>query len=113
LADNIALVFGSKFLNTLIPVRIISESILDAEVDNEEKDNKVISEEMVPSDKLVISNQNNIAVCIEGYISKAGLGVGRNDNDRQFIYCNGRPIDMSKATRLLNDVSTIIFYATS
>lgn len=33
-----------------------------------------------------------------GMVSKAGEGVGRADNDRQFIYVNGRPVDLPKVT---------------
>jgi DNA mismatch repair protein PMS2 len=41
---------------------------------------------------------------ISGYISRVGDGVGRSDNDRQFVFCNGRPVDLSKFTRVLNEV---------
>ncbi len=30
---------------------------------------------------------------IEGLVSKCGAGVGRSDNDRQFFFINGRPVD--------------------
>ncbi|CAM9199995.1 unnamed protein product, partial [Ectocarpus fasciculatus] len=41
---------------------------------------------------------------IVGYISKAGVGVGRSDNDRQFMFCNGRPVDLPKLTRTMNEI---------
>jgi DNA mismatch repair ATPase MutL len=41
---------------------------------------------------------------ISGFISRVGDGVGRSDNDRQFVFCNGRPVDLSKFTRVLNEV---------
>jgi hypothetical protein len=46
-------------------------------------------------------------VRISGYVSKAGAGVGRSDNDRQFLFCNGRPVDLPKLTRTMNEV---VFY---
>jgi hypothetical protein len=42
---------------------------------------------------------------ITGYVSKAGLGVGRSDNDRQFVFCNSRPVDMPKFIKIMNEVS--------
>ncbi|TVU29461.1 hypothetical protein EJB05_21027, partial [Eragrostis curvula] len=41
---------------------------------------------------------------IEGFLSKPGPGTGRNSGDRQFFYVNGRPIDMPKVTKLLNEL---------
>ena len=43
---------------------------------------------------------------INGYISRVGVGVGRADNDRQFVFCNGRPVDLPKFTKVLNEVMT-------
>ncbi len=36
-------------------------------------------------------------------VSKAGPGNGRAGGDRQFFYLNGRPVDLPKAVRILND----------
>lgn len=41
---------------------------------------------------------------VTGFVSKAGVGVGRHDNDRQFLYVNGRPVEMKKFTKSLNEV---------
>ena len=43
---------------------------------------------------------------VEGFISKInanGGGIGRNDNDRQFMFINQRPVDLSKVTRTMNE----------
>lgn len=40
---------------------------------------------------------------VKGFVSKIGLGVGRNDNDRQFIFLNGRPVDMPRLVKALNE----------
>ena len=42
---------------------------------------------------------------VQGYVSRAGLGVGRNDNERQFVYLNRRPVDMPKLIKVLNEAS--------
>uniref|UniRef100_H3G7I0 MutL C-terminal dimerisation domain-containing protein n=1 Tax=Phytophthora ramorum TaxID=164328 RepID=H3G7I0_PHYRM len=41
---------------------------------------------------------------VEGYVSKVGAGVGRSDNDRQFFFINGRPFDLPKMAKMLNEV---------
>ena len=40
---------------------------------------------------------------VDGFISKVGEGVGRNDNDRQFVFVNNRPVDLAKVTKVLNE----------
>lgn len=82
--------FGAKFLSTLSSVDIG----LDEEA-TEEKD----------QEGEVSSDGRSAADCaahkgserkIWGMVSKAGAGVGRADNDRQFLYLNGRPVDLPK-----------------
>ncbi|GAB4829905.1 hypothetical protein Ancab_019551 [Ancistrocladus abbreviatus] len=41
---------------------------------------------------------------VEGFLSKSGYGSGRNLGDRQFFYVNGRPVDMPKVGKLLNEL---------
>lgn len=41
---------------------------------------------------------------VEGFLSKSGHGSGRNLGDRQFFYVNGRPVDMPKVTKLINEL---------
>ncbi|XP_072997628.1 DNA mismatch repair protein PMS1 isoform X1 [Typha latifolia] len=41
---------------------------------------------------------------IEGYLSKPGYGSGRNLGDRQFFYVNGRPVDMPKISKVINEL---------
>ena len=43
-------------------------------------------------------------VHIKGFVSRTGSGVGRSDNDRQFTYCNGRPVDLPKVIKVVNEV---------
>ncbi|XP_021775367.1 DNA mismatch repair protein PMS1-like isoform X1 [Chenopodium quinoa] len=41
---------------------------------------------------------------VEGFVSKSGYGSGRNMGDRQFLYVNGRPVDMPKVGKLVNEL---------
>lgn len=41
---------------------------------------------------------------VEGFVSKAGYGSGRNIGDRQFFFVNGRPVDMPKIGKLVNEL---------
>nr|QHA10207.1 PMS1 [Allium cepa] len=41
---------------------------------------------------------------VEGYLSKPGNGCGRNLVDRQYYYVNGRPVDMPKVSKVVNEL---------
>ncbi|XP_010522786.1 PREDICTED: DNA mismatch repair protein PMS1 [Tarenaya hassleriana] len=41
---------------------------------------------------------------VEGFLSKPGQGSGRNLTDRQYFFVNGRPVDMPKVSKLLNEL---------
>ncbi|KAK8509841.1 hypothetical protein V6N13_093685 [Hibiscus sabdariffa] len=41
---------------------------------------------------------------IEGFISKSGQGCGRNLGDKQYFFVNGRPVDMPKVSKLVNEL---------
>ncbi|KAK4756512.1 hypothetical protein SAY87_006639 [Trapa incisa] len=51
-----------------------------------------------------------VSICIsegckvDGYLSKSGQGSGRNLGDRQFFFVNGRPVDMPKVVKLVNEL---------
>lgn len=40
---------------------------------------------------------------LRGYVSKASGGIGRETGDRQLFFLNGRPVDLPKLTRVLNE----------
>lgn len=92
--------FGSKFLQTLSPLEVdvpvpSQPSDCDGGAFSSAADIDVGGE---------VSRAGSEVVKISGYVSKAGMGVGRSDNDRQFIFCNGRPVDLPKVTRIMNEV---------
>ncbi|WCJ21359.1 DNA mismatch repair protein putative [Euphorbia peplus] len=41
---------------------------------------------------------------VDGFLSKPGQGSGRNLGDRQYYFVNGRPVDMPKVTKLVNEL---------
>jgi DNA mismatch repair protein PMS2 len=41
---------------------------------------------------------------VEGFVSRPGAGCGRASGDRQFVYVNGRPVDLPKINKLLNEL---------
>lgn len=41
---------------------------------------------------------------VDGFLSKPGQGSGRNLGDRQFFFVNGRPVDMPKVGKLVNEL---------
>ncbi|KAF7119270.1 hypothetical protein RHSIM_Rhsim13G0011500 [Rhododendron simsii] len=41
---------------------------------------------------------------VDGYLSRSGNGSGRNLGDRQFFFVNGRPVDMPKVSKLVNEI---------
>jgi DNA mismatch repair ATPase MutL len=134
LEENISMLFGSKFLSTLMPfsVELTDEDVLKSSgsdlVDTEEHEitdsYSQISGVTFPCDlakfqnttlptaveKGEVSEKENqeenpeFRVSIVGWISKVGSGVGRSDNERQFIFCNKRPVDFPKLNRVLNEV---------
>ncbi|KAE9611525.1 putative DNA mismatch repair protein family [Lupinus albus] len=41
---------------------------------------------------------------VDGFLSKPGQGNGRSLGDRQYFFVNGRPVDMPKVSKLLNEI---------
>ncbi|GFV00702.1 mismatch repair endonuclease PMS2 [Trichonephila clavipes] len=86
--DTIASVFGNKQMNQIMKIipRPPSKEILD--------------EYFLPETAAEISE----AFKLEGYISNSNHGEGRSSTDRQFYFINGRPCDLPKVSRLINEV---------
>ena len=75
--DNIASVLGPKVSGMLMP--------LETEM------------------KIVDRAGGSMTLQLKGYVSKAAAGCARTSTDRQFFFLNGRPVDLPKATRVLNE----------
>ena len=44
------------------------------------------------------------SVRVEGFLSAPTAGAGRSSGDRQFLYVNGRPVDLPRVAKALNEV---------
>lgn len=41
---------------------------------------------------------------VDGFLSRSGYGSGRSLGDRQYFFVNGRPVDMPKVSKLVNEL---------
>uniref|UniRef100_K3WIM5 MutL C-terminal dimerisation domain-containing protein n=1 Tax=Globisporangium ultimum (strain ATCC 200006 / CBS 805.95 / DAOM BR144) TaxID=431595 RepID=K3WIM5_GLOUD len=122
LGDNIASVFGTKFARTLLSVNIdLSEVCQElsrkpaktmaksrrgrsgSDDENEDGKEERESDDDDEDDEMCASQLEKTRQVV-GYVSKVGAGVGRSDNDRQFFFINGRPFDLPKMAKALNEV---------
>lgn len=65
------------------------------------------------NDNEEISIIKKIPFQCDGFVSKPREGVGRSDSDRQYIFCNGRPVDLPSIQKLFNEViilNTLCFF---
>ena len=114
LDDNVTNVFGAKFLRALSPVSISLPEEGAEEVEEEEEQEEDGQGEQKKQgeggDPHPSGGQKakNTERRIWGMVSKAGEGVGRSDNDRQFLYLNGRPVDLPKVSERLASVTTFL-----
>lgn len=120
---NIISVFGNKFYNTLTSFRCEITTLtedsstgndsfdLTNNFDEEQRLNHIdLTEEDRRENNINDPSNSNIItlshpIVLYGYVSRPGEGVGRCDNDRQFVYINGRPVDYHKINRVFNEVS--------
>ncbi|RMX65441.1 hypothetical protein KXD40_007817 [Peronospora effusa] len=107
MGENIANVFGTKFFRTLL--RVDFELRVGSKNGEEDKENAgdegssdsgQISSGVFEIDDTVSGQERKVV----GYVSKVGAGVGRSDNDRQFFFINGRPFNLAKVAKILNEV---------
>ncbi|KAH7472117.1 DNA mismatch repair protein PMS1 [Phytophthora ramorum] len=106
MGENIANVFGTKFFRTLVHVDFELRGSMNKERDDKDRasgddnDSEEKSSEMEEEEDTLSGQVRKV----EGYVSKVGAGVGRSDNDRQFFFINGRPFDLPKMAKMLNEV---------
>lgn len=81
--DNIANVFGSKTLATLITLNLIFS--LQPTIESGQR-------------------KGDQEVRILGHISRPSHGEGRNTPDRQMFFVNGRPCGLPQVTKVVNEV---------
>jgi DNA mismatch repair protein PMS2 len=76
LRDNILAIYGVKFMQTLMPIRI----------------------ELKPWVILARPEDAATDAFIGGFVSKPTIGDGRSSADRQLVFINGRPCNLPKVT---------------
>ena len=79
--DNILTVFGSKAADAVEPLQV------EAEAEGGDEAEEGLEQ----------------GVSVSGWVSKATAPSGRSAGDRQFFFLNGRPVDLPKAVKLLNE----------
>lgn len=108
LEDNVTNVFGPKFLSTLVPLRVDLGRDREGGPDSlgsQEESEEGVGATGAPVDadpaatSAAVSSSRAGRREVFGMVSKAGEGVGRADNDRQFSFVNGRPVDLPKVKR--------------
>lgn len=130
LKDNISNVFGPKFLSGLISLNLDLNDAVSRF--SEEGDSEIVEEAKHPFSHLSyggnesqIDNdgpssavdrndaENNSASngsksigkqYAMGFVSMPDQGVGRCTTDRQFLFINGRPVDIPRITKAINEV---------
>lgn len=83
--DNVNSVFGKKSLDGIIKLELQSP------------DETVLQEFNLPNDVTIDFNW-------ECFVSTCDHAMGRSAPDRQFFYVNGRPCELTKVSRLVNNV---------
>ncbi|GBC00731.1 hypothetical protein RclHR1_03960005 [Rhizophagus clarus] len=86
--DNIANIFGAKTLTQIIPLNI----------------NVNVKREMGLQKNECDDESEGYTTHITGYISKPMKGYGRGSNDRQYYFINGRPCNLPKITKAINEL---------
>ncbi|RKP35431.1 DNA mismatch repair protein MutL [Dimargaris cristalligena] len=92
--DRIAGVFGPKFRSLLTSYSVaLDEHASDADGSNRQNQSR-------PDDQPPSPGSSRI----DGYVSLPRSGCGRSGTERQFYYVNGRPCDLPKVARVVNEV---------
>lgn len=122
LEENISTLFGAKFLSSLLTFgfslneeSVQQQDAISCNSNDEEGKGEENNHEREYDDEFQESDIGNtisrpqpaeieFKASVKGFISRVGVGVGRSDNDRQFVFCNGRPVDMPNIVKSLNEV---------
>ncbi|KAF9933383.1 Mismatch repair endonuclease pms2 [Linnemannia zychae] len=98
--QNIINVFGPKSMSDLIDFELTlveGKSITSNHQSNEdeEEDSGISSQG---------DNERQQDIILIGHISSPSLGKGRSSTDRQYLFINGRPCNLPKIARVINEV---------
>ncbi|CAH0477009.1 unnamed protein product [Peronospora belbahrii] len=107
MGENIANVFGTKFFRTLLSVDMELRDYWKTEEGEDKNDARKEGNSDSEHESFDVETEDNLCGQegkVRGFVSKVGAGVGRSDNDRQFFFINGRPFDLPKTAKALNEV---------
>ncbi|KAJ1961142.1 ATP-binding mismatch repair protein [Dispira parvispora] len=95
--DRISSVFGHRLRSLLLPCEMTLES--DTFKEDQETDS-AWTNLATPAPTFPLS----VGPKISGYISQPRAGTGRSSTERQYFYVNGRPCELPKVARVVNEV---------
>lgn len=93
--DNVITLFGGKVADSLDEICIS----MDSESDTDEKKEEEKEQQQLSTTKPHTHNH----IYFKGYVSKAVAGSSRSAGDRQFFFINGRPVELPKLSKTLNE----------
>ncbi|KAK6937391.1 DNA mismatch repair protein, S5 domain 2-like [Dillenia turbinata] len=96
---------GVRLVCTNTTAKNIKSVVLKTQGSDSLKDNIITVFGMDTFTCLEPVNMRILDTCkVDGFISRPGQGSGRNLGDRQFFFVNGRPVDMPKVSKLINEI---------
>ncbi|CAI8006676.1 Mismatch repair endonuclease PMS2 [Geodia barretti] len=97
--ENIVSVFGQKQLQLCVELRECERE--EVEVGEGEESDPVIQDAL----KSFRPEHGVSPFCrLAGYVSRCAHGSGRSTVDRQYYYCNGRPFELPRLSKTVNEV---------
>lgn len=102
--ENITSIFGGKQKSELIPIKSPTDNETEGGVYTQESlaDLDVVT--VLDIKQSEVDSLNTSQFKIEGFVSKIEHGCGRSSKDRQFFYINSRPVELTKVSKLVNEV---------
>ncbi|TIC68514.1 hypothetical protein E3Q01_00845, partial [Wallemia mellicola] len=103
LLNNITSIFGSNTKQDLVPLDLDLPVKIDSNIAKRENVDELLV--LLKVNGLILTvNYREFTVQLQGTITKPLLGLGRSTSDRQYFYINGRPCNMPKAAKAINQV---------
>ncbi|KAJ6455265.1 hypothetical protein C8R47DRAFT_1166278 [Mycena vitilis] len=88
LRDSVSAIWGPKALDNIVPLDL----------------NFYVERDKLAMKRAPETDTAPMQVVVRGLISKFAVGCGRTGTDRQFLYVNGRPCNLSKVQKAFNEV---------
>jgi len=108
--DNVITLFGGKLAESLDEISISIDISVDvhsgSDTDEKKKKNKEEEEhhhQQQQQQPCTTKPYTRTHIHLKGYVSKAVAGSSRSAGDRQFFFINGRPVELPKLSKTLNE----------